>query len=196
MSEPVLPAPPVPELPPVMARLNPPADVQEAIAAALRACHAWQPVAAPRPVPAQGSPSLLFTAQTVEAGVCDLIDDWPHGAEQAAFAAVGLGVAIGLLGVAVLLGVRGLVRWFGRTTIGWWLRDRLREPWRDARIGCFGGLLGVAAGALLHALLRTLGADAPGIANACLLGGALAGACGLVLARRRGMLQPDGWARP
>jgi len=196
MSEPVPPAPSMPEPPPVVARLDPPTDVQEAVAAALRACHAWQPVAAPRPVPAQGPMPLPFTPQTAEAGVCDLIDNWPHGAGQAAHAALGAGVALGLAGVAVLLAVRGMVRWLGRTQPGWWLRDRLRGPWRDAQAASLGGVLGFVAGALLHALLRKLGADAPAVAHACWLGGALVGACGLVLARRRGVLQLDGWARP
>ncbi len=196
MSEPVPPAPSMPEPPPVMARLDPPADVQEAVAAALRACHSWQSVVVPRPTPAEGRAPPSFMPQTVEAGVCDLIDNWPHGAEQAAHAALGAGVALGLAGVAVFLAVRGMARWFGRTRHGWWLRDHLREPWRDAQIGCVGGVLGFVAGALLHALLGKLGANAPAVAYACWLGGALLGACGLVLARRRGVLPVNGWARP
>ena len=193
MSEPIPPAPTMPASLPVMARLDPPADVQEAVAGALRACRAWQPVAVP-PKPGEGPPSPTLAASTVEAGICDLIGDWPHHAKQAAYLAVGAGVVLGFGAAGALLMLRRMLRGLGRTRLGWWLWDRLREPWRNARVGSLGALAGLLAGAVLNSLLLKLGLDGPGVANACYLGGTLVGGCGMVWARRRGVLHVTGQA--
>ncbi len=186
MSDPVPPAPSMPEPPPVMARLNPPTDVQEAIAVALRACHAWQPAVAPRPALAEGPAPILFTStpQTVEAGVCDLIDAWPQHAEQGAMLVLSFGILLGLAAAALLLMLRRGYRAFWRTRAGWWMRDTLGEPWRDLQAAALGALLGCAAGLTVAALLLKAGLDAPVLIQAlCFIGGA-AGAPGMIWLRR------------
>lgn len=188
MSDPVTPALSMPEPPPVMARLNPPADVQEAVTAALRACHAWQPVVAPPPTPVEGPAPILFTStpRTVEAGVCDLIDDWPQHAEQGAIFVLSFGILLGLAAAVLLLMLRRGYRAFWRTRAGWWVRDTLGEPWRDLQAAALGALLGCAAGLTVAAVLLKAGLDAPALTRAvCFIGGA-AGASGTVWLRRSG----------
>ena len=186
MSDPVPPTPPMPEPLPVMARLKPPTEVQEAVTAALRACHAWQPVVAPPPTPVEGPAPILFTStpQTVEAGVCDLIDDWPQHAEQSAMFVLSFGILLGLAAAVLLLMLRRGYRAFWRTQAGWWMRDTLGEPWRDLQAAALGALLGCAAGLTVAALLLKVGLDAPVLTRAlCFIGGA-AGALGMIWMRR------------
>lgn len=186
MSEPVPPKPLMPEPLPAMARLNPPAEVQEAVTAALRACHAWQPTIAPRPTPVDGPAPTLFTSTspTVEAGVCDLIDDWPQHAEQGAMLVLSFGILLGLAVAVLLLMLRRGYRAFWRTRAGWWMQDTLGEPWRDLQATTLGVLLGSATGLTLAALLLKAGLDAPVLTRVlCFIGGA-AGAPGMIWMRR------------
>ena len=93
----------VPLTPPLpMARINPPAEVQAAVAAALRTCHAWQPVVVPpsRVDPRQPA-ALSHLPMTIEAAICDTIDDWPHNADANDYAWLGLGIVFGLLAAVI-----------------------------------------------------------------------------------------------
>lgn len=194
MSDPVPPTTAIFVPPPVMARLNPPLEVQDAIAAALRACHAWQPVAIPRPTPAGEAAPHPFTStpQTVEAGVCDLIDNWPQQAEQGTMLVLGLGVLLGLVAAAVLVVLRRGFQAFWRTRAGWWVRDTLGEPWRDLCAAALGALLGCAAGLVTAALLLKVGLDAPVLTRALCVAYGTAGACGVVWLRRAGLHRNGG----
>lgn len=72
---------------PIEVRTNPPADVQQTVAAAIQACHAWRPAEAHAPIRA-----------TVESGVCDLIDDWPVHVNAAAYEILWFGAFCGAVG--------------------------------------------------------------------------------------------------
>lgn len=184
MSDPVPSAPSRPAPPQMVARLDPPEAVQEAVAAALRACHDWQPVPLPPPGPDAVPVPVSVSAGTVEAGICDLLDDWPHHADAAAYMQVGLGVSISLATAFLLLMLRRGLRVFGRTRTGWWLRDTLREPWRDVQVIALGALLGCFAGLLLTDLLRRIGLDLPGTSAVLCLVAGVAGTIGMVRLRR------------
>lgn len=191
MSEPTPPTPAMPAPQPFMARLDPPPDVQAAVAAALHACHAWQPVPAPPPVPAGTPASFPSVVSTVEAGVCDLIDDWPHAAEGTAMSVLGTGVALGLAAAVVLLVLRRGVRAFWRSRLGWWLRDTLGEPWRDVQAAGLGTLGGAIAALVLADGLRRLGLDGLAALGWLLPIGGVAGAvCGVLV--RRSQVWRDG----
>lgn len=169
---------------PVMARLDPPPDVQAAVAAALRACHAWQLTTAPPPVPAGTPPSFSLVAGTVEAGVCDLIDNWPHAAEGTAMFMLGAGVALGLAAAVLLLALRRGLRAFWRTRLGWWLQDTFGEPWRNVQAAALGALGGAAGACMLAGALGRIGLGVPAIPGPLLLIGGAAGAAGGVWLRR------------
>lgn len=163
MSEPLPIPPPTIQGPPLMARLDPPAEVQAAIGAALRACHAWQPVAVPpRPSADAGRPTALpGLPTTVEAPICDTIDDWPHRVENGVYLLLGAGVVLGLLAAAVLLLMRRLLRAFGRPA-------------------SLGALVGASLGGVAGAGLWQVGLRSATATEAlCLLGG-IGGAYGMV----------------
>ena len=168
-----------------MARIDPPAEVQAAIGAALRTCHAWRPVAVPRPHADPGHPAMLpHLPMTVEAAICDIIDDWPHNANADAYAWLSEGVVLGLLAAFVLLVVRRLVRAFGRTTAGFWLRDKLGGPWRVVVTAAPGALLGALLGGVVSTLLWNVGLrSAVATQVLCVLGG-VGGAYVIVWLRR------------
>lgn len=180
------PAPAVPAPPPqMMARLDPPPDVQAAVAAALHACHAWQPTPVPPPVPGGTLPAFPLVAGTTEAGVCDVIDDWPHAAEGTAMFVLSAGVALGLAAAVLLLALRRGLRAFWRTQLGGRLRDTLGEPWRDVQAAALGALGGVVAVLMLADVLRQLGVGVPSIPGRPLLSaGGAAGAAGGIWLRR------------
>ena len=184
MSDPVPSTPSRPTPPQVVARLDTPEAVQEAIAEALRACHDWQPVPLPPPGPDGGPVSVSVSAGTVEAGICDLIDDLPHHADAAAYMHVGLGVSVGLAATVLVLMLRRRLRAFGWTRTGCWLRATLREPWRDVQVIACDVFAGCLVGLLLTDLLQRVGLDLPGmLAALCFVAGA-AGAVGMVRLRR------------
>ncbi len=168
-----------------MARIDPPAEVQAAISTALRACHAWRPVAVNPPrTDAPHASALRLPPMTVEAAICNTIDDWPHNADVNDYAWLSEGVVLGLLAAFVLLVVRRLVRAFGRTTAGFWLRDKLGGPWRVVVTAAPGALLGALLGGLVSTLLWNVGLrSAVATQVLCVLGG-VGGAYGIVWLRR------------
>lgn len=195
MSDPVPSAPSRPAPPQMVARLDPPEAVQEAVAAALRACHDWRPVPLSPSGADEGPVPMPVAAGTVEAGICHLIDDWPHHADAAAHMHVGLGVSVGLAATVLVLRLRRGLRAFGRTRTGWWLRDILREPWRDVQVVVLGALLGCLVGLLLTDLLRRVGLNVPGMsAVLCFVAGAV-GSVGMVRLRRLQQRQDILWGQ-
>ena len=164
----------VPRTPPLpMARIDPPVEVQAAVGAALRACYAWKPVVVtPSRVDPRQPAALPHLPMSVEAAICDTIDDWPHNADANDYAWLGLGVVLGLFVVLVLLVLRRLVRAFGRTAAGFWLRDRLREPLRVIATVSLGVPLGALVGGAASDLLLKAGLNSAFLSDVlCLLGG-------------------------
>ena len=124
--------PPVPGPAPVqfMTRLDPPSDVQTAVSAALHACHAWQPVAVARPIPASASAEVSAPTASVEAGVCDMINNWPQAADATSMLMLSAGVALGLAAAVVLLMMRSGLHAVWRSRLGWWLRREVKAGLR------------------------------------------------------------------
>ncbi len=140
---------PGPATMPFMARLDPPPDVQAAVSAALHACHAWQPVAVVRSAPGSVPAEVSASAASVEAGVCDMIDNWPQAADATSIFMLSAGVALGLAAAVVLLVLRRGLRAAWRSRLGWWLRDRLGDRWRAVQGGGTGGFAGLLFGFIL-----------------------------------------------
>lgn len=92
------------QLPPLQARVNPPAAVTQALASLHDACAAW-----PKTTPAKGQ-----GVDTAEAGACTFVLDM-HGAatpilmEGAAAGVVGA-IVVGFVGRAMWRTVRGVIR--------------------------------------------------------------------------------------
>ncbi len=183
MSDLPLPAP-GPVSVPFMARLDPPPDVQAAVSAALHACHAWQPVAVARPAPGSVPAEVSASAASVEAGVCDMIDNWPQAADATSIFVLSAGVALGLVVAVMLLMVRRVLHVAWRLRLGWWLRDRLFVPWRAVQGGGTGGFAGLLFGLILAEGLRSAGMGGPTVAWALGLCGAAAGTVAGVWLRR------------
>ena len=169
---------------PFVARLDPPPDVQAAVSAALHACHAWQPVAVARPAPGSVPAEVSASAASVEAGVCDMIDNWPQAADATSILTLSAGVALGLVAAVVLLMVRAGLHAAWRSRLGWWLRDRLGVPWRAAQYGGTGGLVGLLFGLILAEGLRSAGLGGPAVSLTLGLCGVAAGAVTGVWLRR------------
>ncbi len=175
---------PGPATMPFMARLDPPPDVQAAVSAALHACHAWQPVAVVRPAPRSVPAEASAPAASVEAGVCDMIDDWPQAADATSILMLSAGVALGLAAAVVLLMVRAGLHAAWRSRLGWWLRDMLGVPWRAARGGGTGGFAGLLFGLILAEGLRSAGLGGPAAVWTLGLCGVAAGTMAGVWLRR------------
>jgi len=169
---------------PFLSRLDPPPDVQAAVSAALHACHTWQPVAVARPAPGSVPGEVSAPAASVEAGVCDMIDNWPQAADATSMLVLSAGVALGLVAAVVLLMVRAGLHAAWRSRLGWWLRDRLGVPWRAVQGGGTGGFLGLLFGLVLAESLRSAGLGGPAVAWALGLCGIAAGAVSGIWVRR------------
>lgn len=145
MSEPLQPVPaPLPT-----ARLDPPPDVQAAVASALHACHAWQPTAAPVPEPGKPPTLALTGTPAVEAGVCNTIDNWPKNADANAAFMLHAGVVFGLLAALGLVTARGAWRVFWQTRLGWWLQHRFGVPLQHILVVVPSLVGGISVGLLL-----------------------------------------------
>lgn len=184
MSDPVPFAPSRPVPPQMVARLDSPVAVQEAVTTVLQTCHAWQPVAVPYPKPGDTPASTTDKASTVEASVCDFLDGWPHHGKQNSDYTLSLGVSLGLAAAVLLLILRRALRILGRTQTGWWLRATYGEAWRDIRAGCTGVFLGCAVGLTLVALKLKAGLNVSDGAFALFVVSGAAGAVGMVRLRR------------
>jgi len=146
---------------PFMARLDPPPDVQAAVSAELHACHAWQPVAVARPAPGSVPAEVSALAANVEAGVCEMIDNWPQAAYPTSILMLSASAALGLAAAVVVVVVRAGLHAAWRSRLGWWLRDRLGVPWRAARGGGTGSFAGLLFGLILAEGLRSAGLGGP-----------------------------------
>ena len=175
---------PGPATMPFTARMDPPPDVQAAVSAALHACHAWQPVAVARPAPGSVPGEVSAPAASVEAGVCDIIDNWPRAADATSMLMLSAGVALGLAAAVMLMMMRRGLHAAWRSRLGWWLRARLGVPWRAVQGGGAGGFLGLLFGLVLAGGLRSAGLGGPAVAWALGLCGIAAGAAAGVWLRR------------
>jgi hypothetical protein len=169
---------------PFLSRLDPPPDVQAAVSATLHACHAWQPVAVARPAPGSVPGEVSAPAASVEAGVCDMIDNWPQAADATSIFVLSAGVALGLVVAVMLLMVRRVLHVAWQSRLGLWLRDRLGVPWRAVQGGGTGGFAGLLFGLILAKGLRSAGMGGPTVAWALGLCGAAAGTVAGVWLRR------------
>jgi len=120
------------------------------------------------------------TAGTVEAGVCNLIDDWPHAAEAHEMFGLSVGVVLGLVAAVLVLMLRRGLRAFWYTRAGWWMRETLGEPWRDIQAAGLGASGGVLVAVLLTSGLARAGLGGPSVPGVLLfIAGAAGAVCGL-----------------
>lgn len=198
------PAPVPPPLSLPMARVDPPADVQAAVAAALRACHAWQPSTVPSPRSGEGGGVWPWTSGTTEAGVCDMIDNWPHAAKDGSMLMLGIGLLFGLATAALLTAVFRVLRTFLLTRLGSWLwlgwvgRSRLGNLWQVVSVLALSAAGGVFVGSLVAFVLACAQLDSTVLRN-CLI--FICGVIGILggsrMADRCGSLQVrHAWGQP
>ena len=132
------------DIPQLTARIKPSADIQQKVAAAIEARHAWQPVAVSK-----------LPAQTAEAWACGFLDAGPAKIGAGGSTVLLFGAVLGVVGFVLLRatcwGVFSLYR-TARARSG----DKTRSMKRHIAAGLAGGAGAAFAGlvlALVHAVL-------------------------------------------